>query len=502
MAGVLCLFACVTAMSMLSRARLATGRSRVAWLVSAGTVAGCGIWATHFVAMLAYVSGFPVSYDPVLTALSISIAVALCGTGFAISLRPGRAALGGAVTGAAIGAMHYVGMAAVRLPADALWDPTYVIWSVGIGVGLMAYGMHFTLTGDRWSRYLTSGLIFTVAICSLHFTAMTAVVYRFDPRVVVSSAVLAPGSLAIAVAAIAALVVALGLVGALVDHHLADRASIEAQRLRAHVKELELTRDALQRTSSDLSAALEAADAASKTKSRFLAAMSHELRTPLNAVIGFSEILELEAFGPLGNSRYKQYARDIHGSGSHLLALINDVLDLTRLDAGQASLEASPSDLPALIKESLRMVGPQARSAKVALKADLPSLLPALSCDQRRIRQVLLNLLSNAVKFTPEGGCVSVSAALRDDGIAVMVSDNGIGIAQTDIPRAFERFGQVDSTLARKYEGAGLGLPLAKELVELHGGTLTLESKPGEGTKVTVSLPRARLLSEQAVAAA
>ncbi|MBV9331502.1 MAG: hypothetical protein JOZ55_08105, partial [Alphaproteobacteria bacterium] len=423
LAGLLCLFACVTAMGMLARARIAAGRARLAWLAAAGTVAGSGIWATHFVAMLAYVSGFPVSYDPALTTLSIAIAVAVCGTGFAISLRPGFSAFGGAVTGAAIGAMHYVGMAAVRLPADAIWDPTYVVWSIGIGVGLMSYGMHFTLTVDRWSRYLTSGLIFTVAICSLHFTAMTAVVYRFDPRVVVSGGVLAPGSLAIAIAAIAALVVALGLVGALLDHHLADRASLEAQRLRVHVKELELTRDALQRTTGDLETALAAADAASKSKTRFLAAMSHELRTPLNAVIGFSEILETEALGPMENPRYKQYARDIRASGAHLLALINDILDLTRLDAGQTRLDLSLVDISALIRESLRMVALQAQQAKVALSADLVESFPAISCDPRRVRQILLNLLSNALKFTPEGGRVNVSVGRCASGVVVTVDD-------------------------------------------------------------------------------
>jgi len=407
LAGLLCLFACVTAMSMVERARAASGRARNAWLAAAGTVAGCGIWGTHFVAMLAYQAGFPVSYNPALSVLSVMIAVALCGAGFAIALRPGLAALGGAITGAAIGAMHYVGMAAVRAPAVAVWDPSYVIASAVVGIALMAAGMHYAQLGRGWRRYLASGLVFTVAICSMHFTGMTAVVYHFDPRVVVSGVVLDPMALAVAIAASSMLVVALGLVGALVDHHLAQRTSDEAERLRAHITELEQTRDALERTSTDLTEALIAADAANKTKSQFLAAMSHELRTPLNAVIGFSEIMEVETFGPLGSPKYKQYAHDIHSSGSHLLSLINDILDLSRLDAGQADLKDDSVDMGALAVETLRMVATQAKAAGVTLVNEISPALPVVTADNRRICQVLLNLLSNAVKFTPSGGSVT-----------------------------------------------------------------------------------------------
>ena len=313
---------------------------------------------------------------------------------------------------------------------------------------------------------------------------------------------MAPGTLAIAVAASAALVVALGLVGALVDHHLAQRSSIEAERLRDHITELEQMRDALQRTSLELGVALKAADAANRSKSQFLAAMSHELRTPLNAVIGFSDMLDMETFGPLGNPRYKQYAKDIRASGTHLLALINDILDLTRLDAGATNLNDETFDMSEIVSEALRMMSPHARSANVVLRNEARRALPRVKADKRRMRHVLLNLLSNAVKFTPSGGSVTVNAELLDQGLRVSVSDTGIGIAEADIPRAFERFGQVDSTLARKYEGAGLGLPLARDLVELHGGRFTLESKLNLGTTVRFVLPHARLVQAEPMAAA
>jgi len=502
LAGVLCLFACVTAMSMLARARLATRGTRVIWLIAAGTVAGCGIWGTHFIAMLAYVAGFPVAYDPALTLASVIVAISMCSLGFAIALSPLGATVGGAVAGAAIGSMHYIGMAAVRAPAVAIWDPWYVVSSVLIGVALMASGMRFAVSRDHWRWHFASGLIFTISICSMHFTAMTAVIYKFDPRVVVPNAVMVPASLAIAVAAVAVLVVALGLVGALIDSHLALRASGEAERLRAHVLELEQTQKELERTSQDLVGALAAADAANKSKSQFLASMSHELRTPLNAVIGFSEVLCLQMFGPLGDARYRHYARDIRNSGQHLLSLINDILDLSRLDAGQGSLHEEALDLGKLLDDAVRMVEPQAAKASLNLTKAFARDLPRVFVDERRIKQVVINIVSNAVKFTPAGGTVSVTADASPAGIAICIRDTGIGMAQADVPRAFERFGQVDSTLARKYEGAGLGLPLARELIELHGGSLMLESAPGFGTTVTITLPARRVVPEPSAAVA
>jgi signal transduction histidine kinase len=502
LAGIVCFFACVTAMSMLARARAAEGRVRLFWLGAAGAVAGCGIWGTHFIAMLAYQTGFPVAYEPGLTLLSVALAVVLCSCGFFCSLgRPGPI-IGGAITGAAIAVMHYVGMAAVRAPAIAVWDVRYVISSAVIGIALMSFGMRFAFGRNHLRGYLLSGLIFTLAICSLHFTAMTAVVFNFDPRVIVPEAVLAPLTLAIAVAAVAALVIAFGFIGAMLDYHLALRASDEAQRLRIHVAELEETKTALVQSSQNLARALAAADAANLAKSQFLATMSHELRTPLNAVIGFSEALMLEMFGPLGHGRYKEYAADINSSGAHLLSLINDILDLSRLDVGAVALKDELVDLDKLIGDALKMVSPLAFERRVALLRGADDQPLSLKVDSRRLRQVLINLLSNAVKFTPDGGTVSVETG-RDAGeLVIRVRDTGIGIAEEDIPRAFHRFGQLDSTLARKYEGAGLGLPLAKDLVELHGGSLTLTSEVGRGTTVILRLPASRIATAQDSAAA
>jgi signal transduction histidine kinase len=281
---------------------------------------------------------------------------------------------------------------------------------------------------------------------------------------------------------------------------LAARPRAEARRLRKRIAELEATQQSLTHTSRELTAALGEAAQASQAKSAFLASMSHELRTPLNAVIGFSETMVMEVFGPLGD-RYKSYAADIHSSGAHLLSLINDVLDLSRLDSGQTELHEEIFDPVELIAEAMRMMVGQAQQAKVVLTTDLGHGLPWLKADKRRIKQILINLASNAVKFTPVGGHVRVSAQLTDAGLALAVSDSGIGIAADDIPKVLKRFGQVDSHMARKCEGTGLGLPLSKQLAELHGGNLVLESILGTGTTVTVNLPRNRLVTQQGVSA-
>jgi signal transduction histidine kinase len=229
--------------------------------------------------------------------------------------------------------------------------------------------------------------------------------------------------------------------------------------------------------------------------------MSHELRTPLNAIIGFSDTMILEVFGSLSD-RYKSYAVDIRSSGEHLLALINDVLDLSRLDAGHADLREEEFDTGELIAESLRMVVGQATKAQVVLTTHIAPDLPHLKADKRRIKQILINLISNALKFTPAGGQVAVTAGLVPAGLAMAVSDSGIGIAPEDIPKVMERFGMVDSSMSRQHTGTGLGLPLSKQLAELHGGSLALESTLNVGTTVTVTLPAERLIRRDAASAA
>ena len=273
------------------------------------------------------------------------------------------------------------------------------------------------------------------------------------------------------------MIVGFGLAGSIIDQHLASRAQREAARLRSYITELEATQRELKATTAELTSALETAAAANQAKSHFLANMSHELRTPLNAIIGFADLMVAEIHGPLGNDQYRDYAQLVSDSGSHLLSLINDVLDLARLDASQFDLADDMIEVERLLRNSVRMIGPQAGKAEVAVSwhAEQPGF--CLKADTRRVRQVLLNLLSNAVKFTPAGGSVSVEAAAGDSGFTITVSDTGIGMTADDIPVALERFGQIDNGLNRRFEGTGLGLPLAKLLMEVHGGKLELNSE-------------------------
>ena len=248
------------------------------------------------------------------------------------------------------------------------------------------------------------------------------------------------------------------------------------------------------RVEADLRRAKDEAELASRSKTEFLANMSHELRTPLNAIIGFSDILMGQIFGPLGDQRYGDYARDIRDSGLHLLTLINDVLDVSKVEFGKVELIEESVDIAAIAASCARLMRDRADTAGIRLVQDLASDLPLLQGDSRRLKQILLNLLSNAVKFTPSGGRVAIRAAAGADGFRLTIEDTGIGIAKQDLEKAMRPFGQIDSRLARKYQGTGLGLPLARSMAELHGGRLEIDSTPGRGTVATLWLPAHRAL--------
>ncbi len=243
-------------------------------------------------------------------------------------------------------------------------------------------------------------------------------------------------------------------------------------------------------------AAMEEAEKANRTKSEFLATMSHELRTPLNAIIGFSEIIKDETLGPVGSTKYREYADDINQSGQHLLALINDILDLSKVESGTDELLEENIDISQIVKAISKLVVGLARKGNIELELEVSDNLSLLRADERKVKQILLNLLSNAIKFTPEGGKVTLKIWSRaESGYVIQVADAGIGIAFEDIPKALAPFQQIDSGLNRKHEGTGLGLPLTKSLVEMHGGYLDLQSKVGEGTTVTVRFPAERIVA-------
>ncbi len=246
----------------------------------------------------------------------------------------------------------------------------------------------------------------------------------------------------------------------------------------------------------ELEKARAAAVEASTAKSRFLATMSHELRTPLNAILGFSEVIEREMYGTAGDKRYPEYAHHIHQSGSHLLSLIRDILDLSKIEAGKMELECRAVDVAELIAEACRLTNAERNHAVcVHVVHDLPTI----NADPRAAKQMLLNLISNAMKFTAPGRSIVVTAASRaDGGVTIAVADHGIGIAKEDIPRALAAYAQVGNGQTRRHDGTGLGLPIVNALMKLHGGSLALESEIGEGTTASLHFPPAVVLARAA----
>jgi two-component system cell cycle sensor histidine kinase PleC len=221
--------------------------------------------------------------------------------------------------------------------------------------------------------------------------------------------------------------------------------------------------------------------------------MSHELRTPLNAIIGFSEVLARETFGPLGHPRYASYIRDIALSGRHLLEMINDILDMSKIESGGFEIEPVEADIMPIVSDTVHVVRGQLEKQKIDLKLAVDPTVPALYADQRAIRQILLNLLSNAIKFTPEGGRITLSAVSDDDGgIEISVADTGIGIAKSDLENVLKPFNQGSNPHSTVQPGTGLGLPIVKSLTEMHGGQLTIESEIGQGTTVRITFPARR----------
>ena len=253
-----------------------------------------------------------------------------------------------------------------------------------------------------------------------------------------------------------------------------------------------------ERSAESARAAMIKAQTSDRAKSEFLANMSHELRTPLNAILGFSEIMKNEILGSLGVEQYKEYIQDIHESGAYLLDVITDILDISKVETGNLELAETEVELSEAIGKSIRLVQERAQDAGVKIIAKTDGL-PVIYADERLVKQCLVNLLSNAVKFTPEGGKIEIRVGRPENGgLSVAVADTGIGISQEDFERVLSPFGQVESAYSGTYEGTGLGLPITKALIELHDGTLALESVVGVGTTIILSFPKERVLEPDA----
>ena len=271
------------------------------------------------------------------------------------------------------------------------------------------------------------------------------------------------------------------------------------KRLMATVADLRNSQQKLERQAEELADLAEKyaeektrAEDANQAKSKFLANMSHELRTPLNAIIGFSEIMESAMFGPLGTEKYREYCCDIHQSGQYLLEVINDILDMSKIEAGRIRLDPEQIALEPFLNDAMRVVSARANDKRLTLAARMDAGI-SLIADPRLLKQIMLNLLSNAVKFTPEGGRITIRARATSGGVGIAIADTGIGIPKDALTRLGRPFEQVESQLTKSHQGSGLGLAIAKSLTELHNGTMRIRSTPGRGTMVLLRLPSRRV---------
>jgi len=520
-------------------------------LVAAGSLTGIGIATMHYLGMAAMQMDATISYQPWLFGLSIVIAIVASIVALWLSFNLRHAwekIVAGIVMGGAIAGMHFTGMAAAiytPLPETAIVGTTTTVPLLATLIAVITFGILLlgllSATADRRlvaqaareaEKERRSEDRFRTVLDTAHdaFVAIDA-----DDRITFwnkqAEATFGWSRDEIIGKSLADTIIPVSFREAHrrgMEHFLKSgegpvlNQRLELSALHASGREfpIEITINATrhedgysfnafvrdvsrrQQAQRELVTAKEQAEAASRAKSLFLANMSHELRTPLNAIIGFSEIIKDAVLGPVGNTTYRDYSADIHRSDRHLLGLINDILDVSRAETGNLKLSEEVVAVPGLIEAAISSVREPARYGGVDIHVSIAPDLPPVFADPQRLRQVVINLLSNAVKFTPTGGTVTLSAVLGPDGgLAITVTDTGIGMSPEQVQIALLPFGQVDNTFARRHEGAGLGLPLTRHLMDLHQGTIEIHSVPDSGTRITARLPASRVRTRLAPAA-
>ncbi|MBU1375058.1 MAG: response regulator [Alphaproteobacteria bacterium] len=592
LAALTCALSCSAAFGFHLRSLAAAKGSRLLWLGLTGLVAGCGVWATHFIAMLAYLPQMPIGYAPVTTALSLVTAIVGMGVGFAVPvLQPGRLSAlgGGALAGLAVAAMHFMGIDAMRAPADFEWNAAYVVAAVLVGMagGAAAFYAHHRLKGR--AGWIWGATLLLLGIVGLHFTAMTGVRLVPDPALALPEEVVGRGVLVLATVVMTALIL-MAAVSLVWMERLGRRTTLSGMRDALHavssglgffdakgrllswnrgyetlmsgagvvliegmVKEslitgvltagwepqidihgplnapapegrvgLELklpdgrwmrhetfqTQDGggvsvmtditqQQETNRAMAQARDAAEAANRAKSQFLANISHEIRTPLNGVLGVADVLINSDLTP----KQHELVGVIRTSGALLNSLLTDLLDLARVEAGAVELRPEPAALGDLVHSVGSLYAARAGQKGVTLVVEIaPGADSTVACDAMRLRQVLGNLVSNAVKFT-DAGEVTLLLGRQGDRVTFQVRDTGPGFDDTLKATLFGRFEQADDSSTRKHGGAGLGLAICREYVALMGGELDCESQLGVGSTFAFTLDLPALPEAEAEAA-
>lgn len=481
------------ALDLTGRVAATGGTVRLAWVTAGALATGVGLWTMHFTGMLAL--HLPVTVSYVLSGIGLALLIAVGTSVLSLLAAASRqwttllVILAGIIMGLGMGAMHVVAMGAMRMDMSPVFDNRFILASMVIAVAaslalvIVASRLRTEETWRGWRRRSLAALVIGSMIAFMHYTAMAGTAFEPSsaPAVVVDQAQLvATHGLAFTVIAACMMMVLLAIGGAAVDRALRHRLAVASEHARLRA-EAEGARDA--------------AEAANKAKSDFLAAMSHELRTPLNAIGGYTELLQIGVHGPLNAQQLDDLDR-IQRSQKRLLGLINDVLNFAKIEAGKVEFHATDVRVADLLAAVDTMIVPQVRARDIRFECQPPPEGLAVHCDGEKAEQILLNLLSNAVKFTPAGGEIDISAGADDGVVRIAVRDTGTGIAADKVESIFEPFVQLGRALTQNTDGAGLGLAISRDLARGMGGELSVKSAPGRGSTFTLTLPASRASHE------